>query len=139
MHLEHINLVVKDIDRSLEFYQVVFPHWSIRGGGKSDWYGKPRNWLHFGDDYHYIAFADNGIGENRDLKEHQVGLAHLAYVTDNIKDLVERMTKSGFQPSVALDLETHKEKGNVYYLDNDGFEIEFVQYFSDVPNIRNQY
>lgn len=139
MHLEHINLVVKNIKKSLEFYQVVFPHWSIRGGGKSEWYGKARNWLHFGDDYHYIALADNGIGENRDLKQHQVGLAHIAYVTDNIVDLVERLGKSGYQPSIALDLETYTEKGNVYYLDNDGFEIEFVQYFSDNPKQRNQY
>ncbi len=138
-HLEHINLVVKDINKSLEFYQIAFPHWSIRGGGKAQWYGKPRNWLHFGDDYHYIAFADDGVGNNRDLKGHQVGLAHFAYITTNIKDLVNRLSQAGYKPSVALDLETYTEKGNVYYIDNDGFEIEFVQYFSDQPRIRNNY
>jgi len=137
IHLEHINLVVKDIDKSLAFYKVVFPHWKIRGGGKSDWYGKPRNWLHFGDDYHYLALADNGVGENRDLKQHQVGLAHFAYVTDNLKELVHRLRKAGYEPSVALDIE--KYRGNVYYLDPDGFEIEFVEYFSDQPNDRNVY
>lgn len=139
IHLEHINLVVKDINKSLEFYQIIFPHWSIRGGGESEWYGKPRNWLHFGDDYQYIAFADDGVGDNRDLKGHQVGLAHFAYVTDNIRDLVKRLDKAGYQPSVALDLESYQEKANVYYLDNDGFEVEFVQYLNDDPKIRNQY
>ncbi|MCF6318161.1 MAG: VOC family protein [Proteobacteria bacterium] len=138
-HLEHINLVVKDIKKSLEFYQAAFPHWSIRGEGEGAWYGKPRTWLHFGDDYQYIAFADDGVGNNRNLKGHQVGLAHFAYVTSNIKDLVNRLSKAGYEPSVALDLETYSEKGNVYYVDNDGFEIEFVQYFSDQPDIRNQY
>lgn len=137
IHLEHINLVVKDIDKALEFYKVVFPHWTIRGGGKSEWYGKPRNWLHFGDDYHYLAFGDNGVGDNRDLKQHQVGLAHFAYVTNNIKDLVKRLKQAGFDPSVELDIEEHK--GNVYYLDPDGFEIEFVEYFSDQPETRNVY
>jgi catechol 2,3-dioxygenase-like lactoylglutathione lyase family enzyme len=137
IHLEHINLVVKDINKSLDFYQVVFPHWKIRGGGKSDWYGKPRNWLHFGDDYHYLALADNGVGENRDLKKHQVGLAHFAYATDNLRELVHRLKQAGYEPSVALDIEQHR--GNVYYLDPDGFEIEFVEYFSDEPKYRNAY
>lgn len=137
IHLEHINLVVKDIDKSLAFYQVAFPHWKVRGGGKSDWYGKPRNWLHFGDDYHYLAFADNGIGDNRDLTQHQVGLAHFAYVIKEIKSLVNRLEVAGFQPSVALDIEKHK--ANVYYLDVDGFEVEFVEYFTDQPEKRNSY
>jgi catechol 2,3-dioxygenase-like lactoylglutathione lyase family enzyme len=137
IHLEHINLVVKDIKKALKFYQVVFPHWTVRGGGKSDWYGKPRNWLHFGDDYHYLAFGDNGVGENRDLKKHQVGLAHFAYVTDNLEDLVHRLKQAGYEPSVALDIGEHR--GNVYYLDPDGFEIEFVEYFSDIPDNRNEY
>jgi len=137
IHLEHINLVVKNIEKALEFYTMAFPHWKIRGGSKGEWNGKPRNWIHFGDDYHYLAFGDNGVGENRDLKDHQVGLAHFAYVTTNIKELVSRLSLAGFEPSVALDIE--ENKANVYYLDNDGFEIEFVQYFSDLPKLRNQY
>ena len=135
IHLEHLNLVVKDIDKSLDFYRVVFPHWKIRGGGKSDWYGKLRNWLHFGDDHQYLALADNGIGENRDLKQHQVGLAHFAYVTNNIKDLVQRLTQAGYETSSDLDINEHR--GNVYYLDPDGFEVEFVEYFRDQPHLRN--
>jgi len=137
IHLEHINLVVKDIEKSLAFYRIAFPHWEVRGGGKSDWYGKPRNWLHFGDDYHYLALADNGVGENRDLKQHQVGLAHFAYVIKDIKALVSRFEVAGFQPSVALDIEEYK--ANVYYLDADGFEVEFVEYFTDQPEKRNIY
>ena len=80
LHLEHLNLVVNDIPQTLSFYQAAFPHWAVRGGGQNDWYGKPRSWVHFGDDYQYLAFNDNGVGENRDLKGHQVGLAHFAYV-----------------------------------------------------------
>jgi len=137
IHLEHINLVVIDIDKSLEFYRAAFPHWSIRGGGKGEWNGKPRNWLHFGDDYQYLAFGDNGVGENRDLKQHQVGLAHIAFVTNNIKDLVKRLKQAGYETAVDLDIGEHR--GNVYYLDPDGFEIEFVEYFSDQPKLRNQY
>jgi len=47
MYLEHVNLVVKSIDRSLAFYRAAFPHWWVRTEGKGEWYGKPRNWVHF--------------------------------------------------------------------------------------------
>ena len=55
MYLEHVNLVVADMDAMLHFYRAAFPHWRIRDEGAGEWYGKPRKWLHFGDDYHYLA------------------------------------------------------------------------------------
>ncbi len=55
MRLEHLNLVVNDLDESLVFYKAAFPHWRVRGGGESVWHGTPRKWLHFGDDYHYLT------------------------------------------------------------------------------------
>ncbi len=33
MKLEHVNLVVSDINAMLKFYQAAFPYWSIRSGG----------------------------------------------------------------------------------------------------------
>ena len=55
MRLEHLNLVVSDIDRALTFYRAAFPHWQVRGGGEQDWYGVSRNWVHFGDERHYLT------------------------------------------------------------------------------------
>lgn len=135
--LEHINLVVKDIDKSLTFYRAAFPHWHVRGGGKDEWSGKPRNWLHFGDDYQYIAFANNGVGENRDLTGHQVGLAHFAYVTTDLKGTIERITAAGF--AIHKPGAPDKYRENIYFLDADGYEVEFVQYHSDLPKLRNSY
>ncbi len=60
LHLEHVNLVVDDIPAALRFYQAAFPHWYVRSSGNAEWYGKPRKWLHFGDDFQYIAFNDHG-------------------------------------------------------------------------------
>ena len=51
LYLEHLNLVVQDIPSALTFYQAAFPHWRVRDSGKSEWYGKQRKWLHFGDEY----------------------------------------------------------------------------------------
>ena len=137
LHLEHLNLVVKNIPAALKFYQAAFPHWRVRGGGENDWYGKPRNWLHFGDDYQYLAFADNGVEENRNLKEHQVGLAHFAFVTSDINGLIERLKEAGFE--ISIDGADNPYRKNVYFIDPDGFEVEFVEYLSDQPELRNQY
>mgnify|MGYP000476914911 CR=1 FL=1 len=135
--LEHVNLVVRDIEKTLAFYQAAFPHWTVRGGGISEWYGKPRNWVHFGDNYQYLAFNDDGVGENRDLKGHQVGLAHFAFVTSDIKGVIERLAQAGFAVDKQGAEDAYRE--NVYYIDPNGYEVEFVQYLSDLPNDRNRY
>lgn len=135
LHLEHINLVVNDIPAMLKFYQAAFPHWEVRTSGNGDWHGKPRNWLHFGDDFQYLALSDNGEGENRDLSGHQVGLAHLAFVTDNIEAVTNRLTAAGYPVAKAGVEEPFRR--NIYFVDPAGFEVEFVQYLSDVPTERN--
>lgn len=135
IQFEHINLVIKDLDKSLAFYRAVFPHWRIRAKGGGEWYGKPRVWVHFGDDYQYIALNEFGEGENRDLTGHQVGLAHFAFATDNLAALNKRMQDAGY--AIAKEGADSKFRDNVYYIDPDGFEVEFVQYHSDIPAERN--
>jgi len=137
LHLEHLNLVVNDIPQTLSFYQAALPHWTIRGGGQNDWYGKPRSWVHFGDDYQYLAFNDNGVGENRDLKGHQVGLAHFAYVTNDIKGVIARLQEAGFE--ITTDGAEDIYRKNVYFIDPNGYEVEFVEYVSDIPSESNRY
>ena len=135
LYLEHLNLVVKDIPAALTFYQAAFPHWRVRDSGESEWYGKQRNWLHFGDDYQYLTFNDDGNGNNRDLTGHQPGLAHFAFVTGNIDAVIERLAAAGFP--VDKDGADEPFRRNAYFIDPDGFEVEFVEYLSDVPEQRN--
>ena len=135
MYLEHVNLVVSDLDAMLKFYRAAFPHWRIRDEGKGEWYGKPRNWLHFGDDYHYIALSDHGEGENRDLAGHSVGFAHFAYVTNNLDAVISRLQAAGF--GIAKNGADDPFRKNIYFVDPAGFEVEFVEYLSDIPAQRN--
>ena len=137
IQLEHINLVVRDIPQTLAFYQAAFPHWSVRGGDKGEWFGKPRNWVHFGDDYQYLALNDDGVDENRDLTGHQVGLAHFAFVTNDIKGVIARLANAGYTADKDGAEDAYRQ--NIYYIDPNGFEVEFVQYFSDIPHERNRY
>ncbi len=135
MQFEHLNLVVNDIQETLSFYQAAFPHWRVREQGEGDWNGKPRRWLHFGDDYHYLTFNDNGEGEARDLRGHQPGLAHMGFVTHNLDALVERLAAAGFEVDHQGAKEQHRR--NVYFIDPSGIEVEFVEYASDLPAQRN--
>lgn len=135
MQFEHVNLTVTDIDRALTFYRAAFPHWRVRDRGRGNWYGTPYSWVHFGDDYQYLTFNDNGEGENRDLTGNQVGLAHFGFTTDNIDAVRARLVGAGFDVASEGSADPHRR--NVYFIDPDGFEIEFVQYFSDLPGERN--
>jgi len=135
MKLEHVNLVVSDIKESLRFYQAALPHWAIRSEGVSEWSGVKRNWVHFGDDYQYIAFNDNGIGVNRDLSGHQIGLAHFCFVTNNIDAVILRLKQACFE--IAKQGAVNEFRKNAYFLDPNGYEVEFVEYLSDLPQERN--
>ncbi|GAB58111.1 VOC family protein [Rheinheimera nanhaiensis] len=135
MYLEHVNLVVADMDAMLHFYRAAFPHWRIRDEGHGEWYGKPRKWLHFGDDYHYLALSDHGEGLNRKLEGHSVGLAHFAYVTNNLAAVINRLQSAGY--AIAKPGATEPYRKNVYFIDPAGFEVEFVEYLSDLPQQRN--
>ncbi len=96
IRLEHANLVVNDIPATLDFIQTAFPDWKIRGQGEMTWYGKPRRWLHVGDDDYYLTLNDDGEGENRDLSGHTPGLAHLGFVVDNVDGVIGRLEAKGY-------------------------------------------
>ncbi len=90
IRFEHANLVVADIAATLEFIQTAFPRWLVRGQGRMEWHGKPRRWLHVGDDDYYITLNDDGEGAVRDLTGHNPGLAHLGFGVDELDDVIER-------------------------------------------------
>jgi len=136
IRLEHLNMVVTDIDAMVKFYGAAFPHWSVRLRGEGEWYGRQRRWLHFGDDNNYLTFNDDGDEPIRQLGGHQVGVAHFGYVIDNMDALVERMTAAGYKMSHTGREEPFRK--NTYYIDPAGFEVEFVQYLSDLPEERNR-
>jgi|TARA_R110001592_G_scaffold134227_3_gene349882 catechol-2,3-dioxygenase len=91
--------------------------------------------VHFGDDEHYLALSDNGEGANPDLKGHSVGLAHFAYVTDNLDAVVARLNNAGY--AIAKPGAVEPFRKNVYFVDPAGFEVEFVEYLNDIPAERN--
>ncbi len=135
--LEHINLVVEEIDPTLKLLSSAFPEWRLRGEGNDEWYGMPRRWVHFGDDETYVTLNDFGEGKQRDLKSSQPGLAHVGFEVASVDLIVSRLEKAGFEPRVWGS--DHPHRRNVYYLDGAGLEFEFIEYFSEKPEERNLY
>lgn len=133
--LEHLNLVVKDLDQTIKFYSAIAPHWKIRSSGQGNWYGTPRNWVHFGDDYQFLTFNDSGTGTNRDLESNTLGLSHFAFSTNNLDAATKRLQAAGFEIKIPLREDAHRK--NIYFLDPNGYEVELVQYLSDIPAERN--
>lgn len=137
MRLEHLNLIVKDIEASVRFYLAVFPTWQARGQGEDEWYGKARRWVHIGDDCQFLTLNDDGEGDNRDLTGHQVGLAHFAFEVDDLALIEKRLQQIGVE--VHHYGPNHPYRRNAYFMDPAGYEVEFVQYLSQDPKRRNQY
>ena len=63
-------------------------------------------------------------------------LAHFAYVTNNLDAVINRLNEAGFGNGQNDSDEPHRR--NIYFIDPNGFEVEFVQYLSDLPEQRNQ-
>lgn len=135
--LEHLNLKVKSIEESIRFYQTAFPHWAIRGQGKWQVNDKPGRWLHLGDDHQYLTLNDNGDTHIDDFEKQAVGLSHFAFEVRGLNAIIARLTEAGFIKSGEGN--PTKYRDNVYFVDPSGFEIEFVEYFSDDPVLRNEY
>lgn len=137
IRLEHVNLVVKELEPTLKFILTAFPEWKIRGRGEMKWQKTTRNWLHVGTDDYYITLNDGAAGNMRDLSGMSPGLAHLGFVIENLDALIERLTVQGYQIDVmGAD---HPHRKTAYYVDPAGFQFEFLQYLSEIPAQRNLY
>jgi len=116
------------------------PHWQVRGEGTGGWSGAPRRWVHFGDEYTYLAMHDDATLSSEQRQQADsggAGLVHFGLEVANLPAVIERLTKAGFAPSDPGTQEPHRR--NIYFIDPNGFEVEFVEYSSDAPVERNLY
>jgi len=137
VRLEHANLVVTEIQPTLDFLLTAFPSWRIRGEGQGVWGNAQRNWLHVGDDDYYLTLNDNGQGEIRDLAGAAPGLAHLGFVVDELAPLMDRLIHKGYQ--VDIMGRKHPHRKTAYFIDPAGFQFEFMQYNTHKAADKNQY
>ena len=134
--IEHANLVVRDMAGMVRFLRTAFPQFRIRRESK----GAKRNaWIHIGTDDTYIALSEatEEPAERWQPYSGRPGVNHLGYEVDDVEALRARMTDAGFKDSTVPNDHPHRKR--VYFNDPDGNDWEFVQYFSDDPDERNDY
>ena len=134
--LEHGNLTVRDLDEIVRFVRTAFPTFQVRREGEGMGGGR---WLHVGDDDHYLALtqATDATAAPREPYDGSIGLNHLGWVVDDVDALRTRLRDAGYRESTFPNAHPHRKR--VYFLDPEGNDWEFVQYFSDDPRERNDY
>ncbi len=142
MRMEHANIVVTAIEPTVRFVTAAFPGWRVRGDGHEPFAGMARHWLHVGDDDNYLALTAYDLpagakGAARDLKSTTPGLAHIGFEVADIDAVVARLSAAGFEADHWGP--DHPARRNVYYLDGEGLEFEFVEYTTDKPAEKNRY
>ncbi len=121
MHLEHVNLTVSDLARSIDFYCRAFGY-RVRWRGKTT-SGTPA--AHVGDDRCYVAMFQAPTPGSAEIDYAAVGFNHFGLVVDDLDAMRQRLTALGVQPTADQNYEPGRR---FYFTDPDGIEIELVQY-----------
>ena len=121
MYLEHANLTVTDLGRSIAFYRDLFD-FEVRWQG-TDSAGRPA--AHIGDERFYLAFFE-AARPGRAVKDYSVaGLNHIGFVVDDLDGTRRRLEELGAEVHLEGDYEPGRR---IYFHDPDGVEIELVEY-----------
>ena len=133
IYLEHANITVSDLNKSIAFFTTAVPHFKVRGGGEGN-----RKWIHLGDDITYLALneaksTDKDLPQDYDTK----GINHIGFVVENVAAITARLLAAGYKRNYPKQVQKFRIRD--YFLDADGNEYEFVEYLSDKMDERNSY
>ena len=132
IYLEHANITVSDLQKSIHFFQTAFPHFVVRGGGND-----LREWVHLGDNETYIAI--NELIGNRIERENydDLGINHLGFVVENVNEIANRLLENGYKRDYPKQTEKYRIRD--YFADSDGNQFEFVEYLTEKIEEKNFY
>lgn len=121
MHLEHVNLTVRDVERTAAFYSDLLG-FHVRWKGDLD-SGRPA--VHVGDDRCYLALFQ-ATAEADVTQDYTVpGINHFGFVVDDLDAAQARLRELGIEPTAIADYDPGRR---LYFIDPDGIEVELVQY-----------
>ena len=121
MFIEHVNVTVTDIQRSIDFYRQLF-------GWRTRWQATTNAGLpaaHVGDDRCYVAMFQTSRSGTAVSDYEAVGFNHFGVVVDSLEAMKQRLAGMGVAHGDEQDYEPGRR---VYLTDPDGHEIELVQY-----------
>jgi catechol 2,3-dioxygenase-like lactoylglutathione lyase family enzyme len=134
--LEHANLCVRDIDAMIQFLRTALPEFGVRRDHIDD---DGSRWVHVGTSDTYIALSSAWEPGKSPFEPYSglPGVNHLGFEVDDAEGLRARMLAAGYEESTVPNDHPHRRR--VYFLDPEGNDWEFVQYFSSDPAERNDY
>jgi len=121
MFLEHVNMTVSDLRRTIAFYENIL-------GLKVRWRGKTSNGrdaAHVGDDRCYLALFEAAKPGSPDRDYERPGINHFGFVVDDLEVPRARLAAAGIEPHLEGDYDPGRR---LYFYDPDGIEVELVQY-----------
>ena len=121
MFLEHVNMSVLDLERTIDFYYRILDLGVRWRGTTTD--GTPA--AHVGDDRCYLAFFEVGAGAEASGRYDQAGLNHFGWVVDDLEAVRGRLAELDVRPHMEADYEPGRR---LYFLDPNGVEVELVEY-----------
>lgn len=124
MFLEHVNLTVSDLDRSVAFYRELLDL-HVRWQGKALTGGGLVRAAHVGTDRCYLALFEAGR-PGRAAQDYSVaGVNHFGFVVEDLDGATERLARLGAEPHLEADYAPGRR---LYFRDPDGVEVELVEY-----------
>ena len=121
MRLEHVNLTVSDVDRSVAFYRDIFG-FALRWEGDL---GDGRRGAHVGGEDFYLALFEAAAPGRAPYDYSVVGINHFGFVVDDFDALLADLARRGIDYVLIDDYEPGRRS---YFFDPDGHEIEAVSY-----------
>ena len=123
MFLEHVNLTVSNLDRSIDFYHRLL---GLEVRWRRDACSTDQPAAHIGDDRHYLALFEARPGSTTLTLDYEaVGLNHFGFVVDDLDAARELLVEMGIEPHLEADYDPGRR---LYFFDHDGIEVELVQY-----------
>ena len=125
MRLEHVNLTVADLDRSIRFYSDLLDL-QLRWQGLTN-SGEPA--AHLGNEDWYLALfqaSEGNLDERVERRDYgRPGINHFGLVVDDLDAARQRLLELGGDNHFETDYEPGRR---LYFLDPDGIEVELVSY-----------
>jgi catechol 2,3-dioxygenase-like lactoylglutathione lyase family enzyme len=121
MRLEHVNLTVTDLDRSVAFYCDLLD-FHVRWKGAVD---VDRMGAHVGTDDFYLALFQ--ATQPGDVPRNYLapGVNHVGFVVDDLEAARARLSELCGTEHLEADYEPGRR---IYFFDPDGYEVELVEY-----------
>src|SRR5210317_969873 len=103
MYLEHANITVSNLEKSISFFKLAFPQFEIRGSGETN----GRKWIHLGNEDTYLALNTPTSSESIEkLKDYGiVGINHLGFVVNDVDKVGSSLLEAGFERSFPKQVE----------------------------------